>query len=568
MPSVLHYEIVTDPTSPQASRPGAPSVGTVHVVVSNTHRSDVICRHIDVLIPTGTGSGDLTGDAAAIKANITKSYPTPPGEEPPGFFRHSGGRFRAARPSKLPMTLPAQESLTLTLENIPVSDHPGLVLIEIHEIAYGGETPVTSMPGHPSYTKLALVKQTPQVPQNFRAEHSLVGAGENVVLHWDGPTNLTYGIRYPDGSVERVNPPVRPAPIPYGPYHHTPTRSLTRGTTYTLVAGTPGSDGHIQEGYFLTTTVHALIPEFESGARALWVEGTTDRGRVTFTGDGVKVDDHNRVLGTVEAGTADVHDVRTGKVEGKAADSGWIDFPGTGITVHHGPSDDLGVVTAERIDVNGVNTEWVGDRDRGKGWIGFPQSGIDVRKDGGQEPGTVAADKADLNGVNTTWVQGRGTTDGRIEFPQSGIDVRRDGGQERGTVSADTADLNSVTAQWVEGPSGTKSRLAFTDTGVKITDPDGHRGTIVAGETNVRSVVTPWVSGPQEGAGWITFRVEGVDVMQHSKVSFGTIRAATYEEKHGGTGRPLHRRLDPYDWPPKSDKKTPSTSSSLREDPE
>jgi hypothetical protein len=289
------------------------------------------------------------------------------------------------------------------------------------------------------------------------------------------------------------------------------------------VAGTVGSNGQAQEGYFLTTTVHALIPEFESGARALWVEGTTGRGRVTFTGDGVRVDDRNHVLGTVTAGTADVHDVRTGKVQGQAADSGWIDFPATGITVHHGPNQDLGVVTAERIDVNGVNTQWVGDRAGGKSWIGFPQSGIDVRKDGGQ-----------------AW----------------------------GTVSADKADLNSVTAKWVEGPNSKKSRLAFTDTGVKITDPDRHRGTIVAGETNVRSVVTPWVSGPMPDAGWIAFRVEGVDVMRDSEVSFGTIRAASYEERHEGTGRPLHRRLPPYAWPPKSDEQTPSTPGHLREDPE
>ncbi|MFH9355128.1 hypothetical protein [Kitasatospora sp. NPDC017646] len=114
------------------------------------------------------------------------------------------------------------------------------------------------------------------------------------------------------------------------------------------------------------------------------------------------------------------------------------------------------------------------------------------------------------------------------------------------------ADLNSVTAQWMEGPAGRKSRLAFTDTGVKITDPDGHRGTIGAGETNVRSVVTPWVSGPMPGAGWIAFRPEGVDVMRDSEVSFGTIRAASYEETHRQNGRPLHRRLPPYDWPPKS----------------
>ncbi|MFD4656799.1 hypothetical protein ACFWP2_14365 [Kitasatospora sp. NPDC058444] len=564
MPSVLHYEIVTDPTPLQVSRPGAPSVGAVYVVVSNTSLSEVKIEHIDVLIPVGTGSGDLTDDVSAIKASVTGTYEKPSGTEP-SFAWHSGSRFRFAFTSGKRVKLPGQESFVLKLENIPVSDQAGLVVIGMNEKAANGGTSINR---YPFVTNLALVKQTPLVPQNLRAEIALVDAGDDVVLHWDGPDSLTYWIRYPDGTLEPADPPARPAPVRFGPHRHTPALALNRGTTYTLVAGTTDSNGEVQEGYFLTTTVHARIPEFESGVRAPWAEGTEEQGRVTFTTGGVRVDNDNGTLGTVLAGTADVNEVRTEKVRGKGADAGWIELPDTGITVHHGPGPELGAVVAKRIDAEGVNTSWVGDRTAGKGWIEFPSAGISVRRDGGQELGTVAADKADLNGVNTEWVQGRGPTDGRVEFPSAGISVRRDGGQELGTVAADKADLNSVTTQWTEGPSGTKSRLAFTDTGVKITDPDGHRGTIVAGETNVRSVVTPWVSGPQPGAGWIAFRVEGVDVMRDSEVSFGTIRAASFEEKDGGTGRPLHRRLPPYAWPPKSDQQKPATSSNLREDPE
>ncbi|MFB7469693.1 hypothetical protein [Kitasatospora sp. NPDC056184] len=519
MPSVLHYEIVTDPTPLQVSRPGSPSVGAVYVVVSNTSLSEVKIDHIDVLIPVGTGSGDLTDNVSAIKASVTGTYEKPSGAEP-GFVWHSGGRFRFTFASEKRVKLPGQESFVLKLENIPISDRPGLVVIGMNEKAANGGTSINR---YPFVTNLALVKQTPLVPQNFRAEIALVDAGDDVVLRWDGPDSLRYWIRYPDGTLEPVDPPARPAPVPFGPHQHTPALALKRGTTYTLVAGTTDSGGEVQEGYFLTTTVHAGIPEFESGARAPWVEGTEEQGRVTFTAGGVRVDNDNGTPGTVLAGTADVHEVRTEKVRGKGANAGWIELPDAGITVHHGPGPELGAVVAKRIDAEGVNTTWVGDRTTGKGWIEFPSAGIGVRKDGGQEWGTVAADKA---------------------------------------------DLNSVTAQWAEGPSGTKSRLAFTDTGVKITDPDGHRGTIVAGETNVRSVVTPWVSGPQPGAGWIAFRVEGVDVMRDSEVSFGTIRAASFEEKDGGTGRPLHRRLPPYAWPPKSDKQKPSTSGDLREDPE
>ncbi|MFD7661542.1 hypothetical protein [Streptomyces sp. NPDC059788] len=494
-------------------------MGTLYVVVSNTHLSDVTWRHIDVLVPHGTDSGDLTNDIKAIKATVAKPYTPDPGQESPNFTYFKDNRFRAAAPSRGQMTLPAQESFVLKLENIPVSDKAGLVLIAINELAWGGDLGKPPAPW-PSVTNLALVKQTPQIPQNFRADRSLVGAGQGVVLRWDGPNHLDYWIGYPDGSSEPVSPPAQSPPAPYGPHQHIPTRPLSRGTTYTLIAGKTGSNGTVWPGYYLTTTVHAVIPEFESGARAPWVEGTRDRGRITFRGDGVSVDDRNGVPGTVTGGTADVNDVKAAKVKGRSPGSGWVDFPDTGITVHHGPDRDLGTVNA-----TGVNTTWVGDRDGGKGWIGFPQAGVDIRKDGGQ-----------------AW----------------------------GALSADKADLNEVTAQWVEGRNGTKSRLAFTDTGVKITDPEGHRGTIVAGETNVRSVVTPWVSGPMPGAGWITFREEGVDVMRDSAVTFGTIRADSFEGKHEGTGRPLHRRLPPYEWPPKTSdsKQTPAKSRDLAVDPE
>ncbi|MED7949593.1 hypothetical protein, partial [Streptomyces sp. BE303] len=72
----------------------------------------------------------------------------------------------------------------------------------------------------------------------------------------------------------------------------------------------------------------------------------------------------------------------TGSVKGRTPDSGWIDFPDTGIDVYHGPHKDLGVVTADRADVNGVNTKWVGDRAAGNGWIDFPQTGTTVHKNG------------------------------------------------------------------------------------------------------------------------------------------------------------------------------------------
>ncbi|MFE5587208.1 hypothetical protein [Kitasatospora sp. NPDC056531] len=643
MPSLLHYEIVTDPTSLQASADGAPSVGTVYIVVSNTHQEEVDWRYIDVAVPLGPERDRLTDDRPAIKPDVDITWSTPLNLENPTFeWDETEQAFRVHVPQAptAKQRFPSQASMTLTLDNIPITRDGGLVLLTIREETGLSEGPTKIKMG--TYTTtLAVVKQTPRVPRNFHPASALVDGdtGGQLELRWNGPDNLHYWIHRPDGPVDHIEP-FPGSVVTDRPY----SRSVPvpkRGTTYTLIAGT-NDGGQQQRGYFLTTTVHAIIPEFGSGTRSLWVEGTVDKGRIGFTADGVDVRDPQHDLGRVTADKADVDRVITRLVQGRTNDNGWITFPDSGVNVYHGPTNVPGVVTAARADVDGVNTKWagsrdagagwveftpsgaslhkdgngapgditagkanlqsvntkwIGDRDGGKGWIGFPENGIDVRGNGTDAWGTVHAGKADVDGVNTKWVQGRSTSDGWIDFPTSGIRVYRDGGNNRGdviahkadlnsvntmwvgdrdggkgwiefpengvdvrkgsgqvwgTVSADTADLNSVTAKWVEGPNGTKSRLAFTDTGVKITDPDGHRGTIVAGETNVRSVVTPWVSGPMPDAGWIAFRVEGVDVMRDSEVSFGTIRAATYEDKQGGTGRALHRRLPPYDWPPKS----------------
>jgi hypothetical protein len=89
-----------------------------------------------------------------------------------------------------------------------------------------------------------------------------------------------------------------------------------RGTTYTLMAGTgPGQPQG--QGYFLTTTVHARIPEFESGTRTPWAGGTTKKGHVTFSTAGVEVRDENGAWGTVSADKADLNDLVTKRAEVK-----------------------------------------------------------------------------------------------------------------------------------------------------------------------------------------------------------------------------------------------------------
>lgn len=250
MPSLLNYTILTDPTSLLASQPGAPSVGTVYVIVSNTHQSEVRWDFIDVEIPIGSGPDDLTGNPTAISASIEKDYTVNREPEPAFDWDSTLGRFRVHDPPGR-LTLPDEESLVLKLENIPVSDMAGLVRLKIHERSGGGDSNLPIRRAN-FVTTLGLVKQAPKIPRNFRPEkNSLVDvdASQNVVLTWEGPDNLDYWIRDPQGNEVLVQsaaqgPQVTQQPYTWSPPPHRgaapptpsspgrpPPRSSSRGTS-------------------------------------------------------------------------------------------------------------------------------------------------------------------------------------------------------------------------------------------------------------------------------------------------------------------------------------------------
>ncbi|MFF4852552.1 hypothetical protein [Streptomyces sp. NPDC001194] len=435
----LHYEILTDPAPLQVPGAGEESPGAVHIVVSNPTMDEVIWYSIEVRVPAGPADGDLTLHPKAINARVEHNTATKQGEEPAVVWDGDTGVLTVTpRPNTL---FRKAGSLALVLDGFPVSGVPGLVLLQVTERAANGAR-VQSNP-----VTLSLLKQVSRVPRNFRPKDSLVAAGKDVVLRWDGPDTLTYRIQGPDGAAETVTSRNGASGWEWSPKAG---QEPKRDATYTLMATSPGSQ---QPGSFLTTTVHLRSPEFESvtatgGVHAPWVEGTADRGRIAFTARGAQVQDDAQAPGTVSAATAEAETVSTVRVGGRDTGAGWIRFPSDGIRVGRGPGDDLGTVTADKIGVNGINTPWVGDRDAGKGWIEFPQSGANVRKDGTQEWGTVAADKADLNGINTKWVQGRTAADGWIEFPAAGLNVFQGAGDRQwGTVAADKADLNDLTTR-------------------------------------------------------------------------------------------------------------------------
>ncbi|MFJ8435303.1 hypothetical protein ACIQ9P_28805, partial [Kitasatospora sp. NPDC094019] len=437
MPSLLHYEIVADPTSLQTSLPDEPSVGTVYLIVSNTHQSAVEWDYIDVVLPLLAQSSNLTDTPTAVTASITRTYNNPWDDALEFAWDAANDCFRARLSRAQPPTRPfalldAHGALVLKLENIPVAEGAGLSLLEIRERSGGGDANLAMRQDHYT-THLGLAKQSPRVPRSFRAEHSLVNgdATEPLVLRWDGPSDLDYAILDGVGTELHRESAVAGVPATHRDFSWS-TDGLRRGTTFTLVARPQG--GAQQRGYFLTATAHARIPEFESGTRTPWVEGTPNKSLITFTADGVEVRDAKRDLGTVTAEKAVLDNVTTRVVQGRTNNAGWLTFPDSGVNLYHGPNSDLGVLTAARADVEGVNTTWAGSRDAGKGWLDFTRPGATLHKDGNQDLGALTAEKVDVTGINTTWVGDRDAGKGWIGFPQDGIDIRKDGGQSWGTV--------------------------------------------------------------------------------------------------------------------------------------
>ncbi|MFD7135454.1 hypothetical protein [Streptomyces sp. NPDC059894] len=431
----LVYDILSDPAPLQVPEAGEESRGAVYIVVSNPNNAEVIWYSIEVRVPFGAKDGDLTLDPGAIDARVERNNATEAGKEPIADWDSKTGVFTV---SALGGTLFKEAgSLVLVLDGFPVSHKPGLVLLQVTERAANGAV-VQKNP-----VALSLLKQAPKVPRNFRPKQSLVATGQDVVLQWDGPDTLTYRIQGPDGAPETVPPRQGPGGWQWSP---TAGKEPKRDATYTLMATSQTGQ---QPGYFLTTTVHLRHPEFESvtattGVHTPWVQGTTDKGRITFTPRGARIRDDS-------------------------------DAPGT--------------VTADKVSANAVDTKWVGDRDAGKGWIEFPQSGVNVRKDGQQEWGTVAADKADLNGINTKWVQGRDSSAGWIEFPPAGLNVFQGAGSRQwGAVAADKADLNDLVTHRAQ----VKERLTLQG-GLTVTDvletQDGPARLVVHGRLDAEGEV-------------------------------------------------------------------------------
>ncbi|MCG5217024.1 hypothetical protein [Streptosporangium sp. KLBMP 9127] len=376
-------------------------------------------------VPVGDGAGHLTRDISTIKpkGEYTDTQSGPQADTQPVIVQPQGANvFQVTPQSGRIEGFEPGDYMVLTLENVTVAPNAGVAVLMVTE------TTRTPNGWQVSDAAVPLVKAAPKEippPRDFRPDKAMVDAGDSLTLSWDGSNDFSYEIRFPGGQMN----------IAPGTRAWSPAEAPKRATTYILVA----TDPITQQQHFLTTTVQVRYPVLETltatiGIDTPWVQGTANKGRVTFADTGVEIFNDSGGQGTVTADKALLNGVNTEWVQGRSADDGKLTFPKDGIDVRQG-SGAWGNVHADKADLNGVNTEWVQGRSADDGKLTFPKDGIDVRQGSGAW-GNVHADKADLNGVNTKWVQGRSADDGWISFPKEGLNVYRAGTHEWGTVFA------------------------------------------------------------------------------------------------------------------------------------
>ena len=227
-------------------------------------------------------------------------------------------------------------------------------------------------------------------PHDFRPDNTMVDAGTNVTLSWEGSDDFDYKILFPGGRKRGQDIGSRPvllvpaaADAPNGP---PPTPSSPAPAARPARA-------------LLTTTVQVRNPILETltainGIDTPWVQGAS-KGDEAFTfSQGamhVRHEFGSQEGGALYAGEATVSGVATGEV------------------------------IADRITVNRVNTERVQGK-ANTGSLTFTADGVEVSNNSGGQ-GAVLADRIAVNRVNTERVQGKSTGDGWITFPYGGIQV-------------------------------------------------------------------------------------------------------------------------------------------------
>ncbi|WP_433189779.1 hypothetical protein [Actinoallomurus sp. CA-150999] len=494
--TVLTYTVVTDPASLEASGTSpSPSTATVYLVVTYTgQQRDATWYSIDVVVPLGDGTDDLTPHTTQINAKGWHKDRTQPQASPVTVQQPDPKTFRLIAAGG--GTLKPGDHMVLTLKNVTVAKAAGLAALTVTESAK-----TQGLTAKNRYTAVALAK-TARAPRDFRLDHDIIDAGTTTELSWEGSADFTYEILFPGGRK-----PVTSSAGPQGRY----TVSLKgadapkRDTAYTLLA----TSTRTNQQHLLATTVQVRGPIVDELTATTSIKtGSLTADKATFDG------------------------VNTNWVQGKNTDDGWISFPKSGLNVYQNGTRTWGTVAADNADLNSVTAKKV----QGAGDLTVDK----LTATTSIKTGSLTADKATFDGVNTNWVQGKNTDDGWISFPKSGLNVYQNGTRTWGTVAADNADLNSVTAKKVQGAGDlTVDKLTAT-TSIKT-------GSLTADKATFDGVNTNWVQGKNTDDGWISFPKSGLNVYQNGTRTWGTV-AADNADLNSVTAKKVQGRGDRNGW--------------------
>ncbi|WP_030022651.1 hypothetical protein [Streptomyces monomycini] len=295
--TLLSYHTVTYPDPLRTTTDNGESIGTVHLIVFNHHKTTATWETIEIIVPEGTESKDLTTDPGRISPSASADNK---------FERKQPSRnVFLATPGKSRGELYRGDSLVLTLDNVLINKTAGLSVLTVVETAAGGDTKAVKdlRYGAAGVLKLDASKIPPpkpaNIPRNFRPEKAIVADGKDVVLNWEGP-DAEYTILLADGTRIPMDKTTARAWKPQRKEHFS-----RRDTTYTLVATLGG-----QNIAYLTTTVHIEKPDFSQGLYTPWVQSADKASWIQLTKDQVNIKLGEKIQGIYPWGK-----LATGKVD-------------------------------------------------------------------------------------------------------------------------------------------------------------------------------------------------------------------------------------------------------------
>ena len=233
MPTLLRYDLTTDPFPLQASPPppaeGAPTrppiVARLTVVASNTSatpdRNPVTLNGISVTIPVGPNAAHLAASEADIGPVAPAGWELTDTKKGEGVveyvFDPKEGQAQVGR-----------QGLAFIFNNIKINSQPGTCQISVAE---GSASSVNR-------AQFYLTKFPNGWGQvSFWLDPADVPFGSSTTLRWSGPADATYTIRYAlNDRIYEVPPPGGTALGPQGQYpaQTDPPLKLDRTTVFTL----------------------------------------------------------------------------------------------------------------------------------------------------------------------------------------------------------------------------------------------------------------------------------------------------------------------------------------------